>query len=135
MFNKRFRHRSVAGNARVLNIFSFWFCLRFYAAVTVIYFAQVTHSYVLAVSLLVMVKVAQALLEVPTGIVSDRVGRVWCLRIAALTHLLSVLCYAVGGGYAWLAVGAVLAGLWQALVSGNNEALLYESAREEGRTG
>lgn len=131
MFYKR--TRSVAGNARALNAFSFWFCLRFYAAVTVIYFAHVTHSYLLAVSLLVTAQVAQAVLEVPTGILSDRLGRVWCLRLGALMGLLSVMCYAVGGSYGWLAIGAVLEGVWQAMFSGNNEALLYESAKEDGR--
>ena len=133
MFYKRFHARSVAGNARALNIFSFWFCLRFYAAMTVIYFARVTHSYELAVSLLVMTQMAQAVLEVPAGIVSDRLGRVWCLRLGALGGLLSVTCYAIGGGYGWLAVGALLEGLWRALFSGNNEALLYETAKEDGR--
>ena len=126
-----FRGRSVAGNARVLNIFSFWFCLRFIGTVAIIYYAHVTGSYVLGVSILVIVQVAQGLLEVPTGIVSDRLGRVWCLRIGAMASLISMVCYA-GGTYSWLVVGAVLEGLWRALFSGNNEALLYESARESG---
>ncbi len=119
------------GNARALNIFSFWFCLRFYSAVAVIYFARVTGSYVLGVSILVIAQVAQGLLEVPTGLVSDRVGRVWCLRIGAVASLVSVVCYA-GGSYWWLVCGAVLEGLWRALFNGNNEALLYESAKEAG---
>jgi MFS family permease len=131
MFYKR--SRTVAGNTRALNLFSFWFCLRFYAAVTVIYFAHVTHSYLLAVSLLVLAQVTQAILEVPTGIASDRLGRVWCLRLGAVMGLLSVICYAVGGSYAWLALGAILEGFWQAMFSGNNEALLYESAKELGQ--
>lgn len=129
----RLRPRSVSGNSRALNIFCFWFCLRFYSAVTVIYFAHVTHSYVLASSLLVLAQVTQALLQVPTGIFSDRVGRVWCLRLGALAGLLSALFYALAASYAWLALGALLEGLWKALFLGNNEALLYESARQDGR--
>jgi len=121
----------VAGNARALNIFSFWFCLRFYNAVAILYFAHATGSYVLGVSILVIAQVAQGLLEVPAGIVSDRVGRVWCLRIGAVASLISVTSYA-GGTYWWLACGAVLDGLWRAMFNGNNEALLYESARESG---
>ncbi len=126
-----FRGRTASGNARVLNMFGFWFCLRFYSAVAVVYFARVTGSYVLGVSILVIAQVVQGLLEVPTGIVSDRVGRVWCLRIGAVASLVSVVCY-VGGSYWWLVTGAVLEGAWRALFSGNNEALLYESARESG---
>src|SRR5207249_3447488 len=38
-----------------------------------------------------------------------------------------------GGSYWWLVAGAALDGLWRALFSGNNEALLYESAREAGK--
>lgn len=134
LFRRRGMRRTVAGNARALNIFSFWFCLRFYGAVAIIYFAHVTGSYVLGASILVIAQAAQGLLEVPTGIVSDRLGRVWCLRIGAVASLLSVACYA-GGTYWWLVAGAVLDGLWLALFSGNNEALLYESAKESGRSG
>jgi MFS family permease len=74
----------------------------------------------------------QAVLEVPTGIVSDRWGRVWCLRFGALAGLMSVVCYAVATRYVWLACGAVLEGVWQAMFSGNNEALLYESTKQLG---
>ncbi|HEY6736397.1 MAG TPA: MFS transporter [Candidatus Saccharimonadia bacterium] len=127
--------RSVAGNARIMNWFLWWFCLRFYAATMVVYFAKVTGSLFLAASLLVVIQVAQAVLEVPTGLVSDRLGRVWCVRLQAVASLSSVGCYAVGAGYGWLAVGAVFDGLWRALMSGNNEALVYESARENGQGG
>jgi MFS family permease len=50
-----------------------------------------------------------------------------------VASLLSAVCYAVGRGYWWLVAGAVLEGLWLALFSGNNEALLYESAKQSGR--
>jgi MFS family permease len=132
MFYKQFKVRSVAGNARALNVFSLWFCLRFYSAVAVIYFARITHSYVLAVSVLIIMQLSQGIFEVPTGIMSDRIGRVWCMRVGLVASLLSVACY-LGGHYAWLVAGATLEGLWRALFSGNNEALLYESVKEEGR--
>jgi MFS family permease len=95
--------RSVAGNTRALNIFSFWFCLRFFAVVAVLYFAHVTHSYTLAVSVLVVTRVAQGVFEVPTGVLSDRWGRVWCLRLG------------VGGKFA---VGGMLRGGARVLVAG-----------------
>jgi predicted anti-sigma-YlaC factor YlaD len=77
MFKKRFPRKSVAGNARVLNVFSFWACLHLYWVVAVLAFAHVTGSYALAMSVFVVAKIAQMVLEVPTGIVSERLGRVW----------------------------------------------------------
>ncbi len=126
------RSKSVAGNARALNVFSFWFSMRFFGIVAVLYFAQVTGSYALAVSVIVIARVAQAVFEVPTGVLSDRWGRVWCLRLGALASLVAIVCYR-GESYWWLVAGAVLDGLWRALFSGNNEALLYESVKQSGQ--
>lgn len=125
--------RSLVNNARSVNWFLWWFCLRFYTATQVMYFAHVTDSLFLASSVLVVIQLAQAVFEVPTGVLSDKLGRVWTLRLQAIASLASIACYALGGSYIWLVVGGVLDGLWRAMMSGNNEALVYESARQSGR--
>lgn len=134
MFRWRLPAPSMAGNPRTLSWYLWWFCLRFYAATKVVYFAHVTGSLFLASCLMVMSQGTQALFEVPTGIWSDRLGRVLCLRLQAIAGFASVACYAVGGSYAWLVAGALFDGLWRSLMSGNDEAMLYESVRQMGET-
>lgn len=130
MFTKLWFSPSLKGNARATNWFLFWFCLRFYVATQAVYFAHVTGSLFLASIVLVAIQVSQALCEIPTGILSDKIGRVWTLRLQAFASIGAILCYAVGGAFMWLLIGAVLDGLWRALMSGNNEALLYESSKK-----
>lgn len=126
--------RSVAHNTRTVNWLMWWFCLRFYAAVQVVYFEHVTGSLLLAASVLVAMQLAQGVFEVPTGILSDRWGRVWSLRLQIVASLIAVSLFMVGS-YGWLLVGAIFNGLWRALLSGNAEALVYESAQESGHGG
>lgn len=133
MFRQDWSKRSLSGNAWSVNWFLWWFCLRFYTATQVVYFAQVTNSLFLASSVLVVIQLAQAVCEIPTGILSDRLGRVRTLRLQAFASLLSIGCYAVGRSYVWLVAGAILDGLWRALMSGSNEALVYESARQNNQ--
>lgn len=133
MFSFRLPERSLAGNARAVNWFLWWFCMRFYTATQVVYFAHVTGSLFLAASVLVVIQVSQAIFEIPAGILSDRLGRVRCLRLQALASIASVGMYAIAGSYGWLVVGAVLHGLWRALMSGNDEAFLHESASQSGQ--
>jgi len=101
--------------------------------VAIIYFAQVTHSYALAISLFSIAQIAQAVLEVPSGIYSDRLGRSNCLRIGAFASLLSIIFYACGQSYLLLAIGAVFDGFNRAFFSGNNDALLYETLNSTGQ--
>ncbi len=122
--------RTYDTNARSVNWFLWWFCLRFYFATQIVYFANVTDSLFLAASLMVVIQIAQAVFEVPTGLLSDRFGRVWTLRLQAIASMTALALYAIGGSYVILLYGAVFDGLWRAMMSGNNEALVYESAKE-----
>jgi MFS family permease len=132
MFTKLWPTPSPKGNVLATNWFLFWFCLRFYVATQAVYFSHVTGSLFLASVVLVAVQVSQALSEIPTGVLSDKVGRVWTLRLQAVASIVAILCYAIGGSFTWLMIGAAFDGLWRALMSGNNEALLYESAKQNG---
>lgn len=120
---------------RWLYLRTFFVSLRFFAAVQVIYFAQVTGSYALAMSLLAVATITQAGLELPTGILSDTLGRSRTTILATFAALGSVTLYAFGSGYWLLLVGAVVEGLARALGSGNNEALLYDALRDAGQEG
>jgi MFS family permease len=105
-----------------------WF--RPYMVLAIIYFAQITHSYALAISVFAVVQIAQAVFELPTGMYSDIVGRRRCLILSAVASAISVICYARATTYTLLLVGALCEGAFLALINGNNEALLYETLVE-----
>lgn len=118
-------------NVKLLILFEFLIEFRLYSAIIVIYFAAVTGSYALAMSLLSIVMISAAVFEVPTGVFSDLVGRKNTVALGAIASILFVLFYAIGGSFWILAVGAVFEGLSRAFWSGNNDALLYDSFSKE----
>lgn len=122
-------------NIRVLRWLNFCVDFRPYAAIAIIYFAQVTHSYVLAASVFAVVQVSAAAFQLPTGVYADRVGRRRCMVLGSVSMLVAIVLYASAQNFAMLAAGAMLEGLSFAFYSGNQEALLYESVVATDRVG
>lgn len=120
-------------NIKLLNWLNFCLDFRIYGAITILYFAQVTGSYALGLSIFSIGTIASSLFEVPTGVFSDLVGRKMTVVFGQLASVFAIVSYAIGGSFAMLALGAVLEGLSFALFSGNNSALLYDSLKEENR--
>jgi MFS family permease len=116
-------------NIKLLALFNFFTDLDFLAPVAIIYFASVSGSYALGMSIFSVVFLSSALFEVPTGIFSDRIGRKKTVVCGALAGLIGAIVIASIHSYAFLLVGAVLMGLARSFYSGNNDALLYDSLR------
>lgn len=114
-------------NIKIITLFNFFTDLRFYSAILVIYFAKVTGSYTLAMSLFSIVMISSALFEIPTGIFSDFLGRKKTIVIGAICSVMATTLYAFGHTYMVLVFGAIFEGLQRSFYSGNNDALLYES--------
>ncbi|MBZ0289072.1 MAG: MFS transporter [Anaerolineae bacterium] len=120
-------------NIRLLGWFNFLLDFRPYAPVAILYFAQVSGSFALGMSVFSITMLASSLLEVPTGIISDRVGRKRTVALGAIASALSVTCYALGT-YPALIAGAIFEGTARAFFSGNNDALLHDTLSESGQT-
>lgn len=120
-------------NIKLLTWFNFCLDFRIYSAVAIIYFAQVTGSYALGLSIFSISTISSAIFEVPTGVWSDLVGRKMTVVFGSLATIFSLVAYALGGSLAMLALGASLEGLAFSLFSGNNSALLYDSLKEESK--
>lgn len=118
-------------NIRTLKVISFLVEFGLYTPIAVVYFSQVAGSYMLGAGILGITMLAAAILEVPTGIWSDKVGRRQTLIAGSWARLIAIVCYAVGGSYGWLVAGAIIEGLSRALYSGNNDALLYDTLADE----
>jgi MFS family permease len=73
------------------------------------------------------------LLEVPSGYFSDRIGRRRTLLIAAAAFIASYVCFIVGAGYWWFAVGQFLLATGMAMQSGTDTAFHYDSLKTLGR--
>jgi MFS family permease len=114
-------------NIKLLALFNFFTDFSFYSAILILYFAKITGSYTLAMSLYSVAMVSSAIFEVPTGVFSDKIGRKQTITLGAIAALTSVVFYAIGTSYWFLFVGALFEGLSRALYSGNNNAFLHDS--------
>lgn len=119
-------------NIRLLSLFNLCLDFRIYAPIAVVYFAHVTGSYALAVLIFSIAKIASTLAEVPTGVFSDFAGRKITILAGQAASLLSIGCYAFAADFRVLALGAAFEGVAFSCFSGNNEALLYDTLKEEG---
>ncbi len=120
-------------NIKLLALFNFFTDFKFHSAILVLYFAKVTGSYALAMSIFSVAMVSSALFEVPTGIFSDAIGRKRTILLGAFFAVLSAIFYATGVNYWFLFVGALCEGLSRSWYSGNNDALLHDTLAELGK--
>ena len=120
-------------NIRLLAGFNFFLGFCFYVPILIIYFAHVTGSYTLGMSIFAVTSISNAVFELPTGVFSDLIGRKRTLVLGAVASVGTVLFYAIGGTYVALALGAICQGLAWALFSGNNTALLHDTLTAMGR--
>jgi MFS family permease len=120
-------------NIRLLSLFNFLLDFRLYAPVAILYFTNVSGSFALGMSVFSITMLASSLLEVPTGVFSDLIGRKRTMVCGAVASVASVTFYAVGGTYGMLVVGALFEGLARSFFSGNNDALLHDTLTESGQ--
>jgi MFS family permease len=120
----------VARNIRWLSWFNFWADFRPYGPIAILYYSRVTGSYALGMSIFSAAMLAQSVFEMPTGVLSDMVGRKKTVVYGAVAGVFALTFYAIGGTYLALLVGAIFEGLGRAFYSGNNDALLYDTLAE-----
>lgn len=118
-------------NIRLLSWFNF--CVNFepHMPVAIIYFSNITGSFALGMTVFSVAMLSSAIFEIPTGVVSDLVGRKKTMMIGGMAGTLSVLCYALADSFWALALGSVFEGLMTALYSGNNNAFLHDTLKQE----
>lgn len=129
------KHDNIVKNVVLLKWYNFFYEFRPYDAIAILYFAQVTGSFALGLMVFSVAAIAAALFEVPSGVVSDRIGRRKTVVFGSVASVLALTLYALGGtfGFALLVAGAIFNGLTRALLSGNNDALLYDTLRQTGK--
>lgn len=88
-----------------------------------------------AILLYVVADMATTILEVPSGYMSDRLGRRRTLLVAAVAYMVASALLIVSDSFALFALANVLLGAAWAFASGTDTALLYESLKAEARAG
>lgn len=107
------------------------------ATLVIIYFEQITHSYAWAMAVFSVCSLSTTCTEIPTGIISDKIGRKKTLIAAALSLFICFVLWALAGynQQIWmLFAGAFLWGVSDSLMSGTDEALMYETMEELGQS-
>ncbi len=108
--------------------------LTFWQAIWFLFF-QTELSAAEAILLYAIYDVATTAMEVPSGYMSDRMGRRWTLIAASVAGALGAALIAGGSGFAVFALGQVCLGASAAFASGTDNALLYESLAADRRAG
>jgi MFS family permease len=86
-----------------------------------------------AILLYVVADIATTVLEVPSGYMSDRLGRRRTLLSAAICYVCATGLLVVAEGFALFALANVLLGAAWAFASGTDSSFLFESLKAEGR--
>src|SRR3989344_3248955 len=73
------------------------------------------------------------ILEIPTGAIADYIGRKHSIALGALVVAVAALVYGSVAEFEIFLLGEFLFAAAMALISGADEALLYDSLKEAGR--
>ncbi len=106
--------------------------LLFWQAIWFLYYQDVL-SAADAILLYALTDIATTVLEVPSGYMSDRLGRRFTLLASGVSGLLAAILFVYGETFLVFAIATMLFGASIAFSSGTDEAILYESLVASGR--
>lgn len=122
----------MSANIRLYPWFQFFRNLLFWQAIWFLYF-QKELSAAEAILLAAIYDIATTALEVPSGYMSDRLGRRATLIIAIAVKIAGALLLAFGDTFTVFAAAQILLGASIAFASGTDTSLLYESLDRDNR--
>ncbi len=103
------------------------------AALAIVFFQKITGSYAFALGVFSIANIAQSVAEVPTGVISDKIGRRKTMILSSALTALAYIIFALAGTFAYkylLILGAVIWAVADAFASGTDDALMYETMEE-----
>lgn len=117
-------------NTSVFYISQFLYALVFMIPIWIVYYQQkITIS---QISFLVAFQcISQLLFELPTGAFADIFGRKWTIVLSYFLWSISSLFIITATGFSGIFIGVLIGGLAEALLSGSQEALMYDSFKED----
>ncbi|MBO4746101.1 MAG: MFS transporter [Alphaproteobacteria bacterium] len=103
------------------------------SVLAIVLFQQITGSYAFALGVFAISTISQSVAEVPTGIISDKLGRRKTMIMSAVFELLASLLFALSGTFVCkylLVIGGIVWGIAEAFASGTDDAFMYETMEE-----
>ncbi|MHA1540673.1 MAG: MFS transporter [Alphaproteobacteria bacterium] len=107
-----------------------------YFTPALIFFIEKFGSNTAGMAIFSVIMISTSFLEIPTGFLSDKIGRVKVLQFGLVARIINLLLFCFGfmlSNYYLMIIGAIFNGLSMALNSGNNDALLFESVKQIGK--
>ena len=103
------------------------------SALAVVYFQRITGSYAFALGIFSIANIVQSIAEVPTGVISDKIGRRKTMILSSGIQVLTSVMFALAGTFGCkylLVIGAVIWAIAEAFASGTDDALMYETMED-----
>lgn len=116
-------------NLILISLIIFLNNINLYNVVAILYYKSITNSFVLGMSIFSIVTISSAIFELPTGILSDKIGRKKTIVYGSVCSLLSAFILFIANNYFLLIIYAIISGIEFAFFSGNNDAYVYENLK------
>lgn len=104
---------------------------KLYGVIIILYYYSITNSMLLSMSIFSITTITSSILELPTGLISDKLGRKKTIILGSLFSLFSICMLAMSNNYILLVIAAIFNGIEIAFFSGNNQAYIYDTLKEE----
>ena len=104
--------------------------LKLYGAIIILFYIQLTNSMAMGMSVFSITTIISSLCELPTGVISDKIGKKGAVILGSLFGLLNVIFLSISESYLLLIISAIFNGIEIAFFSGNNQALIYDNLKE-----
>lgn len=116
-----------------LNIINLLLGAGLYSSIEVIYLQSKDFSSYTISFLLLLIPLATAVLEVPTGILGDYLGRKKVFRLTFLSFFCSMIIIFFANNLLLFIIAYMFEALGYSFYSGNTEAILYEQCKKDGK--
>ncbi len=117
-------------NLKLLNIITFLNGFRAYEGVLAIYFATISGSFAIGMTIFAIMNLSASFFEVPTGLLSDNIGRKKTLLLYYFSGTLAILLFYLAESTQILITAAIIIGFSMAMRSGAVAAFVYENLDE-----
>ena len=127
----------ITKNINTFRLYYFFWRFKPLAVLMIVYLSQITQSYSLAMGVFSVFNISYALTKIPSGIISDKIGRKPIITLGSFLLTLAFFILSLAGlcnQKYLLFIFALLWGIGEALIAGTIDALMFETMQELKKT-